>query len=193
MKTKFIILYIFVFSSFTINAQDTDKDSKTIENQFNKIYRKSSSYKKYKVINKNRFLKLKSDVSDSLKVLKTVIIEKENTLKNKNKKIESLYSLHQQTNKKLTVAISKENTISFFGIQISKKMYKIIIWVLIFLLLIGFILFVYKFNNSNVLTEEAKNNLLSVEREFDIFRKKSIKREQKLRRELLDQVNKPKK
>jgi hypothetical protein len=50
--------------------------------------------------------------------------------------------------------------------------------------------FIFKFSSSNVLTKEAQNSLLDVEQEFEQHRKKSLEREQKLRRQLQDEVNK---
>jgi hypothetical protein len=50
--------------------------------------------------------------------------------------------------------------------------------------------FIFKFSKSNILTKEAQNNLLDIEQEFEEYRKKSIEREQKLRRQLQDEINK---
>jgi hypothetical protein len=41
-----------------------------------------------------------------------------------------------------------------------------------------------------VLTKEAKANLQEAEEELTLFRKKSLEREQKLRRQLQDEINK---
>ena len=48
----------------------------------------------------------------------------------------------------------------------------------------------YKFYNSNTVTKEAQNNLTDVEQEFELHRKKSLEKEQKLRRKLQDEINK---
>ncbi len=193
MKSLFLTSFALIFSLFTLQAQNTFEEQNTIEQQFDKIYRTSTNYQIYKVIKKERFLKLKANITDSLKSLKKEISKRENILNQKNQKIESLNAIYQQTKKELNAAISKENNISFFGTQLSKGLYKTILWGIITLLTFGFFTFVYKYNNSNILTNQAKNNLISTEREFDIFRKKSIEREQKLRRELLDEINKHKK
>ena len=50
--------------------------------------------------------------------------------------------------------------------------------------------FIFKFFKNNVITKEAKNNLIDVEQELDAHRKKSLEREQKLRRQLQDEINK---
>ena len=41
-----------------------------------------------------------------------------------------------------------------------------------------------------MLTKQAQENLITVEEEFEAHRKKALEREQKLRRQLQDEVNK---
>ncbi|WP_407267387.1 hypothetical protein R8G64_12630 [Tenacibaculum maritimum] len=40
------------------------------------------------------------------------------------------------------------------------------------------------------MTKEAKNNLAEIEQEFEEHRKKSLEKEQKIRRQLQDEINK---
>ena len=72
--------------------------------------------------------------------------------------------------------------------QLSKGLYSVILFAIIIALLVSLIYFIFKFNNSDVITLAAKNNLEDVEDEFNSFRKKSIEREQKLRRQLQDEI-----
>ena len=57
-------------------------------------------------------------------------------------------------------------------------------------MLLALTYFIFKFSKSNVLTKEAKSNLIEVEQEFEQHRKKTLEREQKLRRQLQDEINK---
>ncbi len=66
----------------------------------------------------------------------------------------------------------------------------LLLWGIIVLLLLGLSYFIFKFFRSNILTKEAKNNLVDVEQEFEQHRKKTLVREQKLRRKLQDEINK---
>jgi hypothetical protein len=65
-------------------------------------------------------------------------------------------------------------------------------WSIIGALLALLIFFVYKFNNSNVVTKEAKLALSEMEEEFEEHRKVALEREQKVRRQLQDEINKQK-
>ena len=48
----------------------------------------------------------------------------------------------------------------------------------------------YKFYNNKYFTKKAQNDLTEIEEEFAAFRKKTLEREQKLRRQLQDEINK---
>ncbi|MCB0431897.1 MAG: tRNA (guanine-N1)-methyltransferase, partial [Mangrovimonas sp.] len=61
----------------------------------------------------------------------------------------------------------------------------------ILLALLGF--FIYKFKNSNTITKESKKALADIELEFEEHRKVALEREQKVRRQLQDELNKQKK
>ena len=50
--------------------------------------------------------------------------------------------------------------------------------------------FIFKFKNSHQIIVSAKENLLEAENELVNFKKKSIENDQKLRRQLQDEINK---
>ena len=91
-----------------------------------------------------------------------------------------------------TSAIRLQNSIFFFGIELKKSSYKFIVW-MIFILLVGVLsYFIFKYKNSFLIILEAKENLLQAEEELVMFKKKSIESDQKLRRQLQDEINKQK-
>ena len=185
--------YLFIFSLFiTIIAfsQEIKKDTLSILNQFDKVYIKSSSYQEYKVIRKITFQNLKNNVVNTIEG-----IDKELISKNKKNKI--LKDSIQSINKNLIALESdlnliniEKNSIYFFGLEIEKSSYKIIIMSTIILLIIMLSYFIYQFKSSYRITSLAKENLLEIENELAIYKKKSLEREQKLRRQLQDEVNK---
>lgn len=171
-----------------MNAQENTVN--TIENQFDNIYRTSSTYQNYKVINRDRFNTLKSSILDSLKVYSTSLSAKEKTITTKGVEIESLKKELAETNIKLKEAISKGNSFSFLGTEIAKGTYNLMVWALVGVLLAGLIHFIYQFAKSNTITKTALTDLEEVENEFEAHRKKTLEREQKLRRQLHDEINK---
>lgn len=191
MKSK-LLLFLFLITSFVAYTQENievEEDS-SIKGQFDRIYRISTTYQTYKVIDRDEYEKLKSNVLDSLKSSKKLISEKENLLKTERDNVELLNSMLNTTKLDLDTAQQKENSIFLFGTHLNKTTYNLILWFIIILLFVGLGFFVFKFSKSNVLTNEAQSNLLNIEKEFDDHRKKSIEREQKLRRQLQDEINK---
>ncbi|MDP5093238.1 MAG: hypothetical protein NWQ17_08000 [Polaribacter sp.] len=186
------ILLILLSNSIFSQVEITEpiSEPKTIEGQFDRMFRISSTYQTYKVIDKDAFVVLKQNVLDSIKKTKKALVEIENLLRDERETIAYLNESMTKTQLELDNALSKENTISLFGIPLSKIMYSLILWTIIIGLGSGLGFFVFKFFKSNVLTKQAQENLITVEEEFEAYRKKSIEREQKLRRQLQDEINK---
>ncbi len=186
----YIILTAFLITSISLAQETTIEDTNTIENQFDKIYRKSTTYQVYKVISKDSYQQLKSNVLDSLKSSKKNISKKESLLIAERNSIKETKELLAKTELELNDSLSKENSISVAGLQLSKTTYNLTLWSIIIAMLLALTYFIFKFSKSNVLTKEAKSNLIEVEQEFEQHRKKTLEREQKLRRQLQDEINK---
>ena len=194
---KFILILL-VSISFSISSQEVEQSQEdtSINGQFDKIYRTSTTYKpagtnkKYKVINLLNYQQLKANVLDSLKKLEKEISKQENLLNSEREQTQKTNQLLAKTQSDLLASNKKENSISLFGIQLSKMNYNLLLWSIIIITLLLLFYFIFKFFRSNSLTKEAQNNLVDVEQEFEQHRKKSLEREQKLRRELQDEINK---
>ncbi|WP_439127478.1 hypothetical protein [Polaribacter sp.] len=190
MKIYTLIVAFFFISTTTFVAQENTIEDTSLNGQFDKIYRTSTSYQTYKVIGKERFLQLKQNVLDSLAASKKTIKEKNKQLSEKENIIQSTQEVLTKTKTDLDNALKKENSISLFGMQLSKLTYNLILWTIVLLLLLALAYFIFRFTRSNVLTKKAEGNLTYVEQEFEQHRKKSLEREQKLRRQLQDEINK---
>lgn len=180
--------------------EETDKlslDEGPISDQFDYISRKSGNYRadgvRYEVVRETNLYKLRKNVLDSLAAtskktaeLKATIAEHETTIGTLNKKLE-------ETTTNLTAVSEEKDSMSFLGAQVSKATYNIILWAIIagLFLLLG--IFIYRFRNSNILTQEAKNNLSELELEYEEHRRRALEREQKISRQLQDERNKQKK
>lgn len=185
-----LITLLLLLTTATFFSQETLEPVNTIENQFDEIYKKSSSYQTYKVISKDKFNKLKANILDSLERLEATIAKKELLLATANNTETALKDDLNETKKALETAIKKENTISFFGIPLSKLAYNFLMWILVIILIAGMSYFVFKYLRSNILTKKAQNDLSAVNKEYEESRKKGLEREQKLRRQLQDEIMK---
>lgn len=178
-------------------SQELSLDKGPITNQFDYIYKKSGNYrsegKRYEVVRILSLDKLRKNVLDTLKVyaekeaeLKTTISGHEATIASLNKKLE-------ETTNNLAAVTEEKDSMSFLGILVSKGSYNTILWTIIAGLLGLLLFFVYKFRRSNILTQDAKTSLSEVEEEYEDHRRRALEREQKISRQLQDEINKYKK
>jgi len=187
MKFKITLITLFI-SAFAFCQTENTKN--TIDLQFRALYKNSNNYKEYKVISKKAYGILHNNILDSVQVFNKKLTTKNTLINSQKNTIDTLEKEATITTTKLQEAIAKETSISVFGFQLQKNIYSIILYSIISLLLASTFFFIYKFKNSNIVTSESKSNLEDVENEFNLFRKKGLEREQKLRRELLDEINK---
>lgn len=190
MKLSSITFLLLLLTQVTFSQQDSIPESNSLENQFDKIYRTSTTYQTYKVIGRDRFLELKKNVLDSLRKATSEISEKQQLLIAERNNVKELNAELDKTREELAKTQEKENSISLFGAQLNKTTYNLILWLIIISLALALAFFVFKFSRSNVLTKKAQDDLVDVEQEFEMHRKKSLEREQKLRRQLQDEINK---
>ena len=197
-KTLFITALLFAFAHFEGQAQDSGSlDEGTVESQFEYLEKKSGNYRanniRYEVIRLFDLTKLRQNVIDSINAnnkditaLKTTIAENEN-------EINSLKAQLQETSNNLKTLTAEKDSISFFGALLSKGAYKAIMWSTVFILLLLLLFFIYRFRNSNFLTQQAKTALADLEQEYEQHRRRALEREQKISRQLQDELNKKKK
>ncbi len=198
----FRILMALTFCSFFAisNAQETSElslDKGSINNQFEFIYKKSGNYradgKKYEVVRTISLDKLRQNVLDSLKGFNSRAAELKTTISTHESTIESLNKKLEETTNNLAGVTEEKDSMSFLGILVSKITYNTILWSIIAGLLGLMLFFMYKFRRSNILTQEAKTSLSEVEVEYEDHRRRALEREQKISRQLQDEINKYKK
>ncbi|MCF6222381.1 MAG: tRNA (guanine-N1)-methyltransferase [Flavobacteriaceae bacterium] len=201
MKILKLIFTISLFLLFTnIIYSQTEQDQKpkpslnngTIESQFDYLYRKSSSYQEYKVVKKTFFVKIKGNVLDSLKNLKKELANTKIVVVSQGDEINNLKNDLKTTNDNLTNVTKEKDNIKFIGIPLTKASYNSILWSVIAILIVLLLFFVYKFNASNSITKQSNELLTETEEDFESYKAVALEREQKVRRELQDELNKQK-
>lgn len=182
-------LFFMLFLTSLVFAQQ-EKDTLTINETFDKIYRISTSYQEYKVISKARYLNLKKLVLDSVKSLETTVKNKNTRIKNQKDSIQSLQNINATYKNDLATTEQEKNSINLLGLSMAKSTYNIIMWLLVIVFASLTSYFMFLFKKSNYDTKKAKSDLYDIEEEFAVHKKKSLDREQKLRRKLQDEINK---
>ncbi|MEO1031075.1 MAG: tRNA (guanine-N1)-methyltransferase [Bacteroidota bacterium] len=203
--TKIAVILAVTFSLHTFNAQtsntnDQDQlslDRGTINSQFEYVFRKSGNFKgtngqPYEAVKQVWLLKLKSNVLDSLKTTYGNLEASKSTVENQAKEIEDLKAKLTSTQTTLDQTNTEKNNMALLGMQTSKTNYNVIMWGIVAALFALLLFFIFKFKNSNALTRGAKLKLEEVETEFEEHRRVALEREQKVRRQLQDEINKNK-
>jgi peptidoglycan hydrolase CwlO-like protein len=200
MKFSQKLILVFFLSVFATGIAQTKKrepikgslNSGTIESQFDYLYRKSYTYKSVKSVKIADILKIKGNVLDSLQSAYKKINETNAIIESQKKEINSLKENLKITNDKLIEITKEKDSMNLLGIQMSKNGYNTLMWSLIFGLLAFLLFFIFRFKSSNTLTKQAQKILNETEEEFETYKRVAIEREQKVRRELQDEINKHK-
>lgn len=193
MEKKIYILTLLYYSLPNykcISQEETTNPNPSISEQFDIAYDKANNYQDYKVIKKSVFLSLKKNTQDSLTTLKRTLKEKLAILDKNDEETNLLKNEITTLKSELEIVNNEKKSVSFFGTLISKTTYAFIMWgiVIVLALLLG--VFIYKFRNSNSITSESRKALEILEAEYEEHRRNSIEREQKVRRQLQDEINK---
>ncbi|GGG42720.1 tRNA (guanine-N1)-methyltransferase [Bizionia arctica] len=203
---KLFAISALILSSFnTLNAQtDTDEEedklslnNSTINNQFEYVLQKSGDFRgtngqMYEAVKRSMITTLQAHTNDSLKTIRENLADTKAIVINQATEITDLKSNLTNTQNSLDKTTGEKNNMSLFGLQMSKSNYNVLMWSIIGVLLALLLFFIYKFKNSHLITKDAKNALEEIEDEFEEHRKVALEREQKVRRQLQDELNKQK-
>lgn len=186
-------LYIFSLFAITIvTAQEAavQEGPKTIDQQFTETIEGSNNFKQFKVIEKTKMNRLQANTKKRITGLQEEIKTLENKINEQEAAALKVSSDLESTQQNLEATNLEKDSINLFGTQMKKEVYQTTMWTIIGILLLGLLLFVYKFKNSNTLTKEAQYKLNETDTEFEDYRRKALEKEQKLGRQLQDERNK---
>ncbi|TXD83024.1 tRNA (guanine-N1)-methyltransferase [Subsaximicrobium wynnwilliamsii] len=196
----FKTLSLTILCSFCLlnsNAQDDDKDKLslnegTIDNQFEYLIQRSNDYQDYKVVKKTWLYTLKEHTMDSLNAVRNDLTDTKQVVERQTKEISDLKKNLNSTETDLDNTIAEKDNMALFGIPMSKGNYSMLMWIIIAVLIVLLLFFIYRFKNSNTVTKQAQLSLSETEDEFEEHRRIALEREQKVRRQLQDELNKHK-
>lgn len=172
-------------------------NSGNIESQLDFLYNNSGNYTnngiRFKVTRTREFEKLRENLLDSIRTFRSNLQSLKETISAYNEKIKDQQQKLDDVSTSLTQVTNEKDSISFLGNNISKMTYGTIIWTLFTILLLLLADFIYRYSKSNALTKEAKSKLLDLEEEYEEYRRKALEREQRISRQLHDEMNKNRK
>lgn len=165
-------------------------DTLDILSKVDYILDNSNKYKEFKVVKKTWIIDLKSQIADSLEVTAAEIARKKTTIESQKSEIETLKQTIAETKAGLIDANSAKDKISLLGMSLDKGSYNGIMFSTIILLALLLVIFIIRFKSSNKVTQDTKKNYSSLDDEFEQYKKNTLEKEQKLKRQLQDEINK---
>jgi len=192
-----ILLALLSLTLINLQAQSTPPSINDggINEKFEFLVNKSNNYtdgkgQAYEVIRRSLFLSLKAHTLDSLNALQAKLDDTNNRVSTQQKEIDALQKNLTETEATLSATNEEKNNMSLLGMQMSKTSYNLLMWSTIAGLLAFLLIFIYRFQNSNAVTKAAKTSLAELENEFKDHRRTALEREQKVKRQLQDELNK---
>ena len=162
----------------------------TLEGVFQQLIDRSGTWQNFKMLDRGKLAAFQRSMTDSINGVRSQLVaekqkvkENETTIKELNDKITEVQAALDQTK-------DQKDSVSFFGALVSKGLYNTIMWGIVLALASLLVLYIYKFSNGNVVTKKSINDLNELQEEYENYRKAAIEREQKVRRQLQDEINK---
>lgn len=162
----------------------------TLEGVFQQLIDRSGAWQNFKMLDRGKLAAFQRSMTDSINGVRLQLVaekqkvkENEATIKELNDKITEIQAALDQTK-------DQKDSVNFFGLLISKGLYNTIMWGIVLALASLLVLYIYKFSNGNVVTKKSINDLNELQEEYENYRKAAIEREQKVRRQLQDEINK---
>lgn len=162
----------------------------TLEGVFQQLIDRSGVWQNFKMLDRGKLAAFQRSMTDSINGVRSQLVaekqkvkENEATIKELNDKITEIQAALDQTK-------DQKDSVSFFGALVSKGLYNTIMWGIVLALASLLVLYIYKFSNGNVVTKKSINDLNELQEEYENYRKAAIEREQKVRRQLQDEINK---
>jgi hypothetical protein len=196
-KLNIQIFFGFLFitiSTLKISAQQTPVkpsiDKGSFESRFDYIIREATPMDDSKIVKAWWLYRLKTAVSDTIKVLNAEIAQNKIILTSKSAEIDSLKISLQSSGEQLNKVNDEKNNIRFIGIPMSKISYNSLMWTIIFSLSAVLIIIILLYKRSHLITAQTKTDLKELKEEFEAFRKRALEREEKIVRNYHDELNK---
>lgn len=191
---KYILTIAFSFIVGALFSQTkVFNDSLDVNAQFDFLIKKSSRWQEYKVVKNTWLFKLKNNVNDSIDKYKKKNAISKKEINSQKEVIKNLTLSNQEGKATIKELNATKNSVLFLGIEVSKSVFKTILYLIIALLALFLAFFIYKFKESNAITRETISKLSEAENEHEDYRRRALEREQKVMRKLQDEINKQKK
>lgn len=182
VKTCIIYTFCIIITHFSL-AQDS------LNAKYNNMIESTETFNQYKVIPKTSLDAFWSEVMDSMQEDSRSIQSLTEQVQSQIDSIESLTSERNSVQNELDESLMLNDSISFLGITLSKSVYHIIVWGIIFVVLVLSIVVYLMFLKSNKVTTRSRKELETLQHAFEEHKSQSREKQVKLKRELQTAIN----
>lgn len=164
--------------------------SGTIDSQFVYLYAISRTQNGIEHVRRPNLEQIRKNVADTIRLLTKEIVDLKAKDGSQQAAVDAMTDSLVLIQNELRTARQEKDSFSFIGISLQKSTYSLIMWGIVLILAAALALFIYRFNQSHVVTRDIKKAIADLQDEFDQHRKKAMEKEQKLKRQLQDEINK---
>ena len=194
----FPALLVALISIGTVFGQTTSRreppkgslTSGTIDSQFIYLYAISKTLNGFEHVRQANLERIRQNVADSIKALTKEISDLKSNQDHQQATVQAMTDSLSQARTELQAAQKEKDSFSFAGISMQKSTYSLAMWGIVILLAALLAFYIYRYNQSHLITNETRKSIEELREEFDQHRKRAMEKEQKLKRQLQDELNK---
>lgn len=190
---KFLLSTIFTFFSIVTFAQQPTLQQKLQSNlplqaQFQALLMQSRNQDvDFKIIRKSNVEIIQKNVADSIARYTKEIATLKSNSSSSVQQVQSLKDSVTILSESLNFEKAKTDSISFLGIDFAKPAYHTLVWTVIGVLAVALFIILVSFRKAKVDAVEHQKTAEEVQNDFQVYKKKAMETEQKLKRQLLDE------
>ena len=161
-----------------------------LQEQFDYLVEESSNYQTYKVVPRTWLNTFWAQVQDTIRAQQGVLKENQLQLNVQKENIDKFTSEKTGLNEQIDLLQREKDSLSLLGISVDKSVYHLLVWVIIAALAVGLIFFMGRFRYANSITKKIRKDNEELQATVEQQRKRMLEKEQELRRQLQDEINK---
>ena len=174
-----------------LKAQQPDGLSRgSLQEQYDYLVNESSRYQTYKVVPNTWLNTFWTHVQDTLRAQQGSLKENEVLINVQKEDIEEFQNEKTVLSQEIEALKKEKNSLSLLGIPMNKSVYHVLVWTIIGVLAAGLVFFLGRFRYANSITKNTRKDNEELQAKVDQLRKRMLEKEQELRRQLQDEINK---
>lgn len=187
-----VFLLFIAHSAVAQRGNPATADTVSLQGQFDEMLRVSSKYQIYKTVRQDFLDAFMANVSDSISAYTEEISQLEGRISDQEAKISDQQKSIDERQGQITSLTDEKDSISLLGMQLSKATYSLVLWSAIIALLAMLLFAIARMRIAVGSAREARQDFQQVNEDLEKSRKNRLEVEQKLRRQLQDEINKRK-